>query len=148
MKNALILILSLLTLQSCLSSFEEKEFNSTPELQSYVDQFFIEANDRGLYYPKGNLIVAFKKNLNKSEQAWGISTKKLGQRIIYIDYDFFYEQKQYRDRIEALIFHEMGHAILNRKHCESQSLMNPSWGFSCYENLPKIRKIFVDELFK
>jgi hypothetical protein len=106
---------------------------------------------------KFNLIIELKDGLSKNENAWGLSKKIGDQRIIYIDTEFYndYTNGNHRNRIEAIVFHEMGHSIINRRHTTKQnSLMNPdnlSSGSLYEKSFGKIDSVYreqlLDELF-
>jgi Zn-dependent peptidase ImmA (M78 family) len=119
----------------------QREFKVDKELKVYVDSFFDLAMNKGLLIQKENLIVTLSANIGSLQ---GLSSKKNGQRIVEINY---YNYQNYSsDYIEAIVFHELGHALLNRGHDDSvESLMNTSVCLSCYSNN---KEYLIKELFK
>lgn len=119
----------------------QREFKVDKELKVYVDSFFDLAMNKGLLIQKENLIVTLSANIGLLQ---GLSSKKNGQRIVEINY---YNYQNYSsDYIEAIVFHELGHALLNRGHDDSvESLMNTSVCLSCYSNN---KEYLIKELFK
>lgn len=50
---------------------------------------------------------------------------------------------------ETVLYHELGHAVLNRRHCyDCYSLMNPNKYVSDYRQDENKRKQLINELFK
>lgn len=87
------------------------------ELLPYLDIFLAEASSRGLTITKENLIMEFG---TASEEVCGqcLLSKNGGQRKITIVQDspcWLYAPILNR---EALVFHELGHCLLKRKHRE------------------------------
>ena len=100
MKTVYISLLLLLT--SCYSSEVDTVF--TP----YVDKFFIEAEKQGMHLDMGKWSIKF----GKPEGALGLTV--YSRKVIIINKDDWKILNE--TRRELLIFHELGHAILNRKH--------------------------------
>lgn len=144
--------LALFFLMSCTEFVDDYSYRIQPELKPFVDSFFEEAAARGILIEKSNLDVYLLEGLSKSKNAWGQSRNYGGQRIVVIDKEWaeFY-LKSHPNRIEPIMFHELGHAILRRGHNNlAGSLMNPGRCSSgaCYEHQPEMRKVFIDELFE
>jgi hypothetical protein len=150
-----ILFLSIIV-QAC--AFDQTiEYRIDTLLSGYMESFYKEASARNYKVDKFNLIIELKDGLSKNENAWGLSKKIGDQRIIYIDTEFYndYTNGNHRNRIEAIVFHEMGHSIINRRHTTKQnSLMNPDnlGSGSLYEkSFGKIDSVYreqlLDELF-
>jgi hypothetical protein len=87
-------------------------------LERIVDRFYEEAEQRGVPLQKNNLIVEFSETLD--EDKCGLCTrpkrKKEIQRRVQIS-----QTKICWDRLstlnrETLLFHELGHCLLNRDH--------------------------------
>lgn len=155
MKHFLILSLCLIL---CSCTFDQTiEYKIDPLLQPYMDSFYTEALKRDYHYDKYNLIVQLKPNLSNSSDAWGLSEKIGDQRVVSIDQELYndYTRGNHQDRIEAIFFHEMGHALLYRHHNSCQeSLMNPfrlGSGDIFETSSSKVDSVFrsklIDELF-
>ena len=132
--------------------------NSRTELDPFVALFLEEAEARGknpnnsLGELLNTLTIEFNDGLNDycgygRFSLSGIPSVEISTRdICWRD----------RDQIsrEALIFHELGHAVLQRPHLDStlpngmlKSLMNTNRQFGLYESDSKERTYYIDELF-
>lgn len=149
MKKLLISIIPILSLVSCFNSFDQTiEYRIEPTLEKHVNQFFDEAESRGLVLYKENLIISYNEDIN----AAGYSFKQGDQRIIFIKKSVINHFKSTRENpnwaIENLMFHELGHSILFRKHCDPKySIMELGMSFYEYENDSTKRVLLVNELF-
>ena len=111
----LLLLFVTLLLISC-----DKEFMVQPELREYYSNFKVDARVRGIIVEDENLIITLK-DIN-SDTKLGRYTQALGgQRYIYVD-----SASYYAGLGKLILYHELGHAILNRKHTKHFSLMNPN----------------------
>lgn len=130
---------------SCSDFLDQDHFEVDPNLQYYTERFFTEATQRGLSVKPNNLIVKLG-NCQEEDGVIGI-TKYHSITTVIIDKDFF-ESRKFIDTlmIETVVFHELGHAIFHRDHCDSYSLMNPNKYVSDYRLYSSKRKILVDEL--
>jgi hypothetical protein len=136
MKLKIILLIVIL-----FSCSEDKAYKIEQDLKPYVDAFFELAKQSGKLIQKDNLIVTLSTKIGSLQ---GLSSQKKGQRIVEINY--FNYQNYSTEYIEAIVFHELGHAILKRHHDDSvESLMNGSVCLSCYS---KNKEYFIKELFK
>ena len=127
MKNLFILILAL-AVQSCsLNSFDQHvEYRVDPLLKPYVDKFYEEAEKRGVELQRVNLIVLLSNEIGSK---FGLSEIKNGQKIVSIN---SYLVDSNEKRLKVIIFHELGHALLNRRHKDTQSsIMNSAPCTSC-----------------
>lgn len=135
----------------CQSFDFNPEYRIPKELSPYVNSFFNEAAIRGIFIDKSNLVMTIQNDLYKNGE-WGLSINNGGQRSILIDkdyFDFYFTQTNNPDGIESLIFHELGHSLLNRVHVKCESIMNPAFAVNnFYEGNAPLRKTFIDELFK
>ena len=117
---------------------------SDVRLMPYVDRFFEESESRGLSFSKENLIFTIR-----SQQTTGwFETYNSGKSYIFIDSTFFSNYTSFDNLmpIEAIVFHELGHALLGRDHIEEyRSLMNAKVCTTCYTEETKNK--FIDELF-
>ncbi|HEX5187339.1 MAG TPA: hypothetical protein VFV86_10660 [Nitrososphaeraceae archaeon] len=148
MKKLIVLILTSFLAMSC-----ETQFIIDSRLKPYVDSFYHEASLRNIHLPKDNLIVKIKKGLiNNNQNGLCIEEDKLfgdDQLIVYIDEEYYNNNQC----IEGVVFHELGHALLNRKHeNNTPSLMQESSLYSCF-TIPGMwpgidqRSILINELF-
>lgn len=140
-------------LSSC-SMFEEPEFNIPSEFQPYVENFFKEAELRGFNIRTSNLQVIKEKDLSKNYSAKAMArniSKNKKQLTIVFDEDWAnFNLKNYPERVESVMFHELGHGVLKRDHSTTNgcySLMFNGGCITCYENNPEQRKKLLDELF-
>jgi hypothetical protein len=131
--------------------------------QPYVDAFIAEAAKRGHTINKTNLVM--KSDINTDELfCASCNSLELGDQIQKIVSIYSEDQCWFNDQqLEDLIFHELGHCILGRKHVSDilpngnmKSIMNPgridlyspcsySLGTPCDNSFK--RAYYVDELF-
>jgi len=135
------------------------EYDVPSEIQPYVDLFLTEAAIRGHVYDfsKSGLIIEFAE---LSDSVAGLCHYETPIRI-EIDKSYWTAvgQKQGSELLrENLIFHELGHGILGRKHdntvlangdwksimCGGTKVANRSWNIN-YRGIR--RDYYVDELF-
>ncbi len=165
-KNLLstFLIILVITTWRCQS---EKDFipvyNVPDEFQPEIDQFIIEANQRGYGMVIDNLIIRYDSSLDHTLCA-NCNSQSLSddiQKIISINANNLCWDNEYH--LEALIFHELGHCILGRSHTsellpngDPKSLMIPNditiysiceydIGNNCNKSFK--RDYYLDELF-
>jgi len=157
--RSLLLFALLILIVTC-----KKEQNALiePGFQEYVDRFFAEAKDRGIDLKEHNLEVVFNEI-----DACGIGHKRFNntniRRVEINPACWVGQSENYK---EYLIFHELGHAVLERSHTNSvlpnamaKSIMCGGGtgfeectrvnSFPVYSTTftPKLRKFYVDELF-
>lgn len=135
-------------------------------LVSYLKAFIDEAKTRGVEVKAENLIMKFGLS---SEEACGecIIAKGNGQRTVIINNDVVCWEFAVKENREALIFHELGHCLLDRTHRDDNlpngaiaSIMNKNYQItgpydpcvyaidgdnSC--NKTSRRTYYIDELF-
>jgi len=123
------------------------EYKIDPRLKYYVEDFYTEAQKRNVCLEKENLIVEIV-DVPDSMGAIGLATLKAsGQRIIQIDSTHFELYKYNFYMIENLVFHEMGHVVLERRHNNHYSLMNTLAPHNIYNLDLEMRKLLLHELF-
>jgi len=125
-------------LQSCsLDSFDQQiEYRIDPLLKPYVDQFYKEAEVRGIELQRVNLIVKISTNIGSK---YGLSESINGQKVVSIN-SYLIEGNDLR--LQIIIFHELGHSLLNRHHFDDvKSIMNTSPCSTCFDEQ------YLDELF-
>lgn len=139
------------------------QYSVPTELEAYVQQFREEAQKRGKAVATDNLIIEFGQPSLK--EACGECVLEAGKtpRIILAKNASCWQQVSTQER-ECLVFHELGHCLLNRSHVATPfpsgafvSLMNPA-DRTVYATCPypigndecdkrPRRGYYVDELF-
>lgn len=149
-----------------LSACGEKPYTNGPkpptwaieqDFQTYVDEFLVEANARGIY-PARNLVVLMKDRFTYSTGPNSVAY------CVYPNRDFAYPlievKKAYWDAIDddtrrQMIFHELGHCLLLRGHNTDSafvpslnrsvplSIMNP-WIISSFG--PQVESFYLNNL--
>jgi len=133
-----------------LSSCKKEKIDT--DLQIYVDQFFIEAEKRGMNLKRRKLEVVF----NDTIRVCGLGYKDYegkGTRRVEINMTSHCWKQESELRKEILLFHELGHAILERGHKNRRlpngmfaSIMTEGSGLYSEYRL-ELRDYYVDELF-
>lgn len=131
-------------------------YNVPEEAEVLVQNFVVEGEARGMNVDISNLVVEFKKNIEHENTDYcGCShTDKNGQLVVWIDTTTYCWTfgAYYR---EAILFHELGHALLNRGH-NDQKLPKGSWkslmstgalDYYAVDSLNYRRTYYLDELF-
>ena len=139
MKKSLILLA--LFLGAC--EFDQTlEYQIDPRIENTVNEFFKEAEARGVFIPKENLKAIIVKKLDGN---YGQARTNGDQRIILlIEICTLWD----RPHQEVIVFHELGHALLKRGHtCENNSIMCDQVKLSAFIGDPDKRRILLDELF-
>lgn len=144
--KALLIILFAWLLQALMGCQEPfgHEYAIDEELEPYVEDFHHEAELRGWNLPRMNLIMLIKDDLDYR----GLSLNRSGQRLIYIDREYYHRAIDYEHNpvlIEFVVFHELGHSLLGRAHSTDRvSIMN----IKNVDYSGATREEFLDELFK
>jgi|SRR5690606_4482439 len=146
---------ALVLLFSSCSFLDENHYYVDPLLEPFVDKFFEEADKRNVPLCKCNLTVRLQHGHHKKRGAYGTSegtALTTSLRSVVLDYDAVIYDLQDTGTVlwtERLVFHELGHAILYRKHTKSYSIMNNRNDDyrEDYYNDPEKREILIDELF-
>ena len=147
-------IIILIPLAGC-TLLDEPHQEITPDLIPFVNEFYTQAHERGVDCRYSDFILTIEPIQAKCNCP-GITTYS-EIPTVKIDTDAFNhytqagqteEYEKYYNRIlEAIIFHELGHAILGKGH--STGLMSadkvPYHSYAKYEDK---RKEYLDELFK
>lgn len=121
------LLASVLFLQACVKE-EIMVYEVPPNIQPYIDLFESEAAKRGLDINIDNLIVEFESDLigPQGEEAAGLCTFQSDNNPtphIHLDTNSYNWTNNIHHR-EILVFHELGHCILNRYEHTNTSLPN------------------------
>lgn len=110
------ILLALLLLNACAS--KENHFEIDPAFQSHYDSFIREANTRGKLQNVDDLIMKFMDDLGANSSGATIlaqcKTSSGGTPTVEVDaskWGGLGNCQKY-----ALIYHELGHCLLNREH--------------------------------
>lgn len=152
--NRIILLFIIIIISSC-----KKENPSLPnisaELQPYINRFYNEAENRGIFLDKNidALITSDIESCGKGNS----SNQMFDKPTILINEACWSPENEVFN--EMLVFHELGHALLIRPHIDgvlpnghSKSIMCSGNDFSCsplpnYDYCPEYREYYIDELF-
>lgn len=145
-----IVLVLIVQLSSCISYDSQPSIDS--EFQIYVDKFFEEAAIRNLDFDpsKDELNISFGHD---NPTHGGICKHSSNQILI----NEFYWKDYTEIGKERLIFHEIGHCLLDRPHNnevlpngDCKSLMKGTEQNTCRKNLGESKiwnKYYIDELF-
>lgn len=112
-------------------------------LVPYVDNFYQEAALRGVELRTDELTVSLASIKQFGRTYFG---KKVKINLSVFDSYTEYGTK-YSEEVEFIIFHELGHALLDLRHREGNSIMAESPAIRAYVGKPEVRKQLLDELF-
>jgi hypothetical protein len=165
MKKYLLFFALILPLACQKQTVEPNIYQIDKELEPFLQTFLEEGKKRGIEIKLENLIMIFGTS---TEDICGKCNKKdsNGQRTITIIKDQICWINAAKENQEALIFHELGHCLLNRLHRDNRfpngadvSIMN-SKSYGPYEpcaydlggnnsncNKTSRRSYYMDELF-
>lgn len=141
MKKLMLVFITVL----CVSCSDDNEatYSVQPELSTYVDSFFAEAELRGKNLPQNNLIAS----LNSGCQAITEISKDGEQWVLKFDKEMFEAMAgNPNNKVESMIFHELGRIVLKRELTPGASIMNGYVKVNGYSNAE--RAALLDELFK
>ncbi len=100
-----------LFLFSCISSQYEY---LDPDLAPYYQAFQIEAERLGVNLPSKSIVLTWKElEVVRAHCHTGKTSIK-----ICVNSNFYNRSSEYNRKLEATIFHELGHGLLNRSHVE------------------------------
>jgi len=131
---------------------KEKRYNVPPEVEVYVQRFIAEGKARGEDIKIKRLIVEYVDNLENDGNPIAGQCVKPGawKPTLRLDSDFVNMSPELQ---EQLIFHELGHCILERGHKDSymenghfNSIMN-SFFWNYIPGQEHKREYYLDELF-
>ena len=153
-----IIISSSLLFSACRPEpIPPKVYEVPPLIQPYVDLFEQEASKRGIQLDIDNLKVEFEEELNGGDAAGTCTFATEASPTPHIRLDttsFNWKNNEYHR--EILVFHELGHCILDRLHKDNilsngniASIMR-STGEQVYGGLLNDfkREYYLDELFE
>ena len=143
---------------SCKRQNEPLQSSSIdPALQVYVDRFYAEATERGVTL-NDLLNASLTSEIDVCGQGHSPEFNGMFEQPTILINESCWSQLNAAAR-ESLIFHELGHALLNRIHIEgilanghSKSIMCAGADFDCshlpdYVSCPEHREYYIDELF-
>jgi hypothetical protein len=153
MKNSCI-FLFLIILTGCSKHDVVRTINS--EFQPYIQRFILEAKARNIVIDDSNLIAQFTDQITiDGNNFCGQSLKGTIPHIKIIQSDACWNRKSDMNK-EILVFHELGHALLNRGHENgtlpdgaNKSIMHEAYLDYLYTKYQpdEVRKYYLDELF-
>ncbi len=151
-KNCFICLLLL-----CACTWQQRN-KIPPDVQPYLQAFQQEADKRGIDVYLDDLLVTFDTALSRySGNTYALEPNAVAARktmwtsplIILDTTQLWWKNPQSREKV---IFHELGHCILNREHKdellpngEGASLLNTYNNLTRYNS--QTRKYYLDELF-
>lgn len=133
-----ILLVFLLT--SCTEFLDDNHFDIDPELEYYVEKFYKEGEARGVKIQRLNLLAAKSYAIKAGESIPG--------GIPYIRISGHLIDSRDTMKIEYVVFHELGHALLYRDHEDNSIMSTNDYLIPQYKTNPSLRKELIDELFK
>lgn len=152
-------LLSFILLCLCCKKQDEAPQSSTidAELQIYVDRFYAEATERGVTLNQ-LLNASLTNEIDVCGQGHSPEFNGMFEQPTILISESCWSQLNDAAK-ENLIFHELGHALLNRLHIEgvlpnghAKSIMCAGADFDCsdlpdYVRCPDHREYYIDELF-
>lgn len=149
MNRSIIIFCFLLT--SCFSFIDEQIIVIDDELKPYYQSFIEEGFKRNIDFTKNDILLVFSSEMKPSVHGVSIDRKKDLVSEIYINIDtwYFNPLNEYQKaRNEVTVFHELGHAFLNRSHTNHcESIMTP-YVVCKYDNWVLDKEKMINELFK
>jgi len=163
MKKISLLFLCLFISSLCFTGCQEdEEPDIDPDLRSYVESFIFEANERDYVNVHGNplsidslgITVTFSNINNPAVIGQCQRDPDSGQGLAIVIDALFWKASEELEK-EYIMFHELGHCILNRNHTTASdindtclSIMEPGTGEICQSNYTEsTRSELLDELF-
>lgn len=116
--NKILPIILISLLLGCSKDEFEPVYNVPEEFQPIVESFLAEAQKRGYSIEISNMIITYADDLDSKVCAtcYSNGNSENEQKIISINANQCWANYQQK---EVLIFHELGHCILNREHDDS-----------------------------
>lgn len=145
------LIFISLTLLSC-----DQDFLIDSRLQPHYESFKQKGIVYGVKVRNENLVLLVKQDMLKNENLYGKLVREKGiftnkQVTVYIASEALERNQKF---IETVVYHELGHALLHRRHEDSYpSLMNTGTMYLGYRNAlghysKDLETKLTEELFK
>ena len=140
-------ILLLTMFCGCISPFSDERVYSVPdELVYYYNSFVDDAKKYGIDYSNSDIVIQFV------DFDGGLAGKHADRydhiKHVQIDRDIYNLNKQDTFVIKWLLYHEFGHAFLNRDHVDTcYSIMHPYLMFCSTYNFRFHEREMIEELF-
>ncbi len=151
MKWVILLILSTVMLSQCGDAYVFEE-DVEEEMIDYFTSFAIEGEERGLVIDWDVERIATQLVHIEEDAIGRCLTYEDGSKVINIDKEFWDNSSNLEK--EFLIFHELGHCLLERSHNNvmnqrgvCQSMMNSGENICTINYNLNTRKRYLDELF-
>lgn len=129
----------LFLLVSCTEFLDDNHFDVHPELEYYVNRFYEEGEARGIKLQK--VLLANKTYAIKGGES-------IPGGIPYIRISGHLLDSKDTLRIEYVVFHELGHALLYRDHQDNSIMSTNDYMIPQYKTNPVIREELIDELWQ
>ena len=145
--NAIFSILVVLIgiLSSCVPEMEVHQFD--PDVDLYVSRFLEEGRMRGVDLEKETSKIIWEWVDDPDIGYYGLSVKK-GLKRNRIKINYYYWKDANDEFKEWLIFHELGHSVLDKRHTDEQvNFMYPVPSLDIVIDVNK-RSDSLDKLFK
>lgn len=153
-----LLVLLASFLFSCAEDPVVPDVYDVPDLiQPYIDDFILEAQARGIDLEITDLRVEFASNLESSAGAAAAGLCHFENNPNRIQLDTTSTNWTFNDQTrELLVFHELGHCVLNRRRHTHKRLPNGNWASMMRASGEQLygmtfnnfkREYFLDELF-
>lgn len=144
-RNILFVAMSLLLLTSCFQVKDKRVPTHDERFNPFIEAFTAEAQNRGVEFPEKMRVSIVEDLTEKTEHGYALGTCYYDRpRYIKLHPNLL---KMEIFEIEKVVFHELGHCLLDREHTEELSIMNTSKPIHplLYKSA---RKQFLDELFE
>ncbi len=130
MKKLFYFLFAIASLSSCMSDFDQTiEYRIDPEFNSFVESFFKEAKERNISLEKNNLIVSFDDTRTTPfEPAQSLN---IGFQHNVFVHKYIWDHSNDIEK-KIIIYHELGHALLFKKHCNNKNALMyyaPNYGY-------------------
>lgn len=149
MHKLIILSLLLLTVFSCT---KDETVSVDSALQPLFDDFASEALTRGMSLDMSSYSGIFME-LDENNVAAKCQTLSNGSKRVVVDQSFWNSASALQR--EMVVFHELGHCVLNRAHLDDArtdgacvSMMQSGLGLCKMSYTNQTRSVYLDELFK
>lgn len=156
MNKYLFLLASGLFIFTLACNPDELEGPIDEALLPYVEDFIFEANARGVNLDIDSLGIEITFQNIGDPNVLGRCNRDQSGNGLAIDIDPVYWKLATELRKEYVMFHELGHCVLNRDHTSASgptgtclSIMEPGTGVDCMSNYSEFtRDELLDELFQ
>lgn len=132
---------------SCISPFSDEQIYSVPsELDFYYQSFLSDAKKHGIDYTGSDIVIQFV------DFEGGLSGLHVDRsdyiKHVKIDRTVYNSNKADTAILKWLIYHELGHALLNRNHVDDcNSVMHPFFMMCSTQKFRSNQDKMIHELF-